>query len=246
MGKRVLKRYNILSPKLPIGFVCNINEPEVSEPAQTRRLQRFLENFGPKVSAGFNIYVDTFDLTFLVEIINRYGMNKYLRLGLAHPIPGEENSHIPIDSIKSVVARLYTFTPLLERYGISIGPDCGFPMCAFDDAFIGWLYKMSKGHFEFGCGPVLDISPDMQVWPCFPLNAFHRKSVFEFKSLSEMYHFYQDKFNAIRNELPGIYESCETCNYRIRGVCSGGCVAHSLNAFRNEASIRLPEVYEWA
>ncbi len=239
-----LERIRILSPQIKIGFVCNINDPKyTSDPQQEKRQLRFLEILGPKISVSFNIYRNDFDLSFLVDYINRYGMQKNIRLGLTHPIPGEKNLYIPIMNIKSVVERLYTFTPLLERFGISLGPDCGFPMCAFDDAFIGWLYKMNGGFFNFGCGPTIDIGPDMQVWSCFPLHSFHQKSLFEFQSLRDLHVFFQQKMANIRIEIPGIYEECEICRYRLRGTCAGGCVAHSLNAFKNEALVRIPEVY---
>jgi cyclic pyranopterin phosphate synthase len=239
-----LKKINILHPGTTIGFVCNINNPEdTTDLYQEKRLHRFLNNFGPKTGISFNIFRVDFDISFLVDYINRYGMQKNIRLGLAHPIPGEKNLYIPLDKIKSVINRLYTFTPLLERFGVSVGPDCGFPMCAFDDAFIGWIYKMNGGNVHFGCGPAIDIGPDMQVWSCFPLHNFHRKSVFEFQSLRDIHAFFQQQMDAIHTEIPGIYEECETCHYRFRGACAGGCVAHSLNAFKAEAKIRIPEVY---
>lgn len=240
-----LGKINILHPETKIGFVCNMNDPkDTVDFYQEKRLHRFLKTFGPKIGISFNIFRDNFDISFLVDYINRYGMQKNIRLGLTHPIPGENNLHIPLDKIKPVIERLYTFTPLLERFGISMGPDCGFPMCGFEDAFIGWLYKMNHGNFNFACGPAIDIGPDMQIWACFPLNNFHKRSLFEFKSLKEFHAFAQHKMEAIRSEIPGIYEACETCHYRFRGVCAGGCVAHSLHAFKNEAKVRIPEVYE--
>jgi radical SAM protein with 4Fe4S-binding SPASM domain len=102
---------------------------------------------------------------------------------------------------------------------------------------------MTGGMSRFGCGPAIDIGPDMTVWSCFPLSTFHKKSIYEFDSLKDVIHFYEEMHKKIRIEVGGIFEECDDCRYREDGICSGGCLAHILSNFMNEAPVRMPEVY---
>lgn len=47
----------------------------------------------------------------------------------------------------------------------------------------------------------------------------------------------------IRIEVGGIFEKCDSCQHRIKGLCSGGCLSHSLNKFVKEERIRNAQVY---
>lgn len=166
-----------------------------------------------------------------------------MRLGLAHPIPGMNNTHVPVINFPMMIEKLISYLPLFERFRIRPGFDCGFAICLFTDEQLGKFFKINLGNLKFGCGPAIDIGPDMTVWSCFPLSSFHKKSVFEFNSLHEISDFYSSLHHAVRVESGGIFEKCDDCRYREEGLCSGGCLAHLLNNFHNEAMVRMAEVY---
>ncbi len=230
-------------PKERLHFVCNLNDPDLSPTGEGERTRPFLEEFGTVTVPGFNIYHSNFKLDFLFQYVNQYGLDRHLRLGLAHPIPDAENIFIPIQDIKRVIERLFSYAPLFQRFRIAPGIDCGFPMCAFNDQQLGMLYRLTGDKIRFGCNPAFDIGPDMTVWCCFPISSYHRKSIFEFDSIKEIVNFYQERLTNIRVEAGGIYEACDHCEYREEGKCAGGCVAHLISAFRNEERVRLEEIY---
>ena len=230
-------------PREVLHFVCNLNEPELSPSGEEERIRPFLEEFGAVTVPGFNIYHLNFNLDFLFKYINQYGLARHIRLGLAHPIPGADNEYVPIQSIKEVVDRLCSFGPLFRRFRTTPGLDCGFPMCAFSDQQLGMLYRLTGEKIRFGCNPAFDIGPDMEIWCCFPISSYHRKSFFEFDSIGEIVRFYQERLTNIRVEAGGIYEACDDCSYREEGKCAGGCVAHLMTAFRKEEKIRFKEIY---
>ncbi len=225
-------------------FVCNLNDPAISPASEISRVQDFLRRLGRYVTPGFNIHQTEFDLGFIVDTVNRFGLKRGLRLGLAHPIPGVDNVHIKIKDIPGIVERLFSFMPLLERMDIGPGIDCGFPMCAFSDEQLGRLFKLNGPSIRFGCGPAVDIGPDMAVWSCFPLSDYHKRSVFEFDSIKEIHDFYEARLKDLRVEAGGIYEACDGCNYREKDLCSGGCAAHLLKAFLREEPVRIREIYQ--
>jgi len=230
-------------PTERLTFVCNLNNPEQtpSSHEETEKIERFLSVMGPWTMPGFNIYRLDFELGFLVDLINRYGLKRSLRLGLAHPIPNLKNAFISTQDIGKVIERLYSHKPLFDRFRVSPGLDCGFPICKLTDEHLGWISRLT-GRAQFGCGPAIDITPDMQVYSCFPLSSFHKKSLFEFDSLKQVVDYYNNLHTQVRSEVPGIYAECDNCVYKDEDRCAGGGICQILNRFTAEAPIRLPDI----
>jgi radical SAM protein with 4Fe4S-binding SPASM domain len=226
-----------------LSFVCNINHPEISPPSEQEKIKRFLQYFGHFTVPGYNIYKKDFDLSFLFQLINEYGLKRHLRVGIAHPIIGYKNKFIKIEEIKDVGRKLVHFFPVFERLKIRIGFDCGFPMCMFSEEELGRLFKLNNGVLRFTCGPVFDIGHDGKVWSCFPLKNYHQKSIYDFNTIQEIIRFYEDLHRRIRVEAAGIYEECDSCEHRQGDLCMGGCLAHLITRFDNEPRIRMQEVY---
>lgn len=227
---------------LRVSFVCNVNEPQFNKKADLEKVKRFFKFFANRTSLSFNIYRLEFDMSFLIDYIVDYGLNRHVRLGLAHPIPGEKNLYIKPDKLYVVKDKLMHFFSEFEKYRIVPGFDCGFPLCMFTDEDLGKVFKYTRGQVSFQCGPAIDIGTDLSVWSCFPLSGFHKKSLFEFSSFPEITMYYGRKLEEIRKEVGGMYEECDTCLYREEGLCSGGCVAHILNGFIKEDNIRNEDV----
>ena len=225
-------------------FVCNLNNPrQTPAPEQhTERIHEFLSVMGPWTQPGFNIYRVDFDLEFIFDFVDRYKMKRRLRLGLAHPVPGTSSMYIKPDEMGEVIERLYSYKPLFERFQMDFGPDCGFPICKFNDEQLGWLYRLGGGDLRFKCGPAIDITPDMSVYACFPLSKFHRKSIFEFDTIGQVAEFYSGIHQKIRAEVKGIYPECDGCVQMSKGICPGGGACQLLNSFTNEAVVRLSEI----
>jgi hypothetical protein len=196
---------------------------------------------GPWTNPGFNIYRPDFDLGFVVDLVNRFGLQRTLRLGIAHPVVGAGPNLLPPDALGEAIARLCAHRPLLDRFNVKIGLDCGFPTCRFSDEQLGWLLRHC-GQARFGCGPAIDIAPDMSVYACFPFSRYHRKSIFEFDDLKAVSDHFQGVMKRIRLETAGIYRECETCRHLEDGLCSGGGVCQLLTRFVDEAPVRLQEI----
>lgn len=227
-----------------LNFVCNINDPELSPKNEASKVKEFLSIFGYMTIAGFNIYRTDFNMEFLFHHIKSFYMNRSIRIGLAHPIPGGKNQFISISDIDIIINRLYSYLPLMGRLRLQPSLDCGFPLCRLTDEQMGGFVKLSGSNIKFSCGPAIDIGPDMTVWNCFPLASYHKRSIFEFDSFREIVDYYKRFNNAIKSEITGLYEECDECWYREDGFCAGGCLAHALSRFKEEPRIRLPEIYQ--
>jgi len=231
-----------LSPE-QLSFVCNLNHPSMSSAVEIERINAFLDAFGTNTSLGYNIFQPKFDLQFLFDTINRFGLKRHVRLGLAHPIPGETNTCVAIDAMPAMAACLLSHLSQFQSMRVSPGFDCGFPLCVFTDEQLGMLFKLNNGRLSFGCGPAFDIGPDLSVWSCFPLSQYHKKSLYDFNTLGEIGEYYKGLHSKVRMEAGGLYERCDCCRYREAELCMGGCLAHILSWLHNEEPVRFQEVY---
>lgn len=225
-------------PDLKLSFVCNVNEPRFSPKSELSKVERFFSVFGSRCSLSFNIYRLDFNMDFTIDYIVKFGLNRHVRLGLAHPIPGQKNKYISPESFGEVRDTLLTTFERFFEYGITPGFDCGYPLCMFSDSDLGKIYKYTGGQAAFQCGPAIDIGTDLSVWSCFPLSDFNKKSIYDFTSYPEMVDFYATKMREVRDTVSGIYLKCDTCDFRERGLCSGGCLAHVLNYMIQEGGFR--------
>lgn len=226
-----------------ISFICNVNHPSKSSYFENELVNRFLHTFGHIVTLSYNIYKIDFEIDFIFDYILKYGLKKHLRLGLAHPIPGEKNVYINPNDLFKMADRLASYIPTFDKLNIEAGLDCGFPLCVFSNDTIAKLFFINKDKLTFSCGPAIDIGPDMNVWSCFPLSNYNKKSLYEFNSVKDIYDYYNVIHMKIRKENKGLFDKCDDCNYFAKGICSGGCLAHSLNKFLTEAKIREKELY---
>jgi len=220
-------------PPEKYSFVCNLNHPDMSSNSETKRIETFLTEFGPQVILSFNIFCLDFEMDYLFDYIERFNMKRHIRLGIAHPIPGENNTYIEPDSFGEMAKRLSSYLPQFVDYNVSARFGCGFPLCSFTNEQLAEFYKLGKGsdgeYIKFECNPRFDIGPDMSVWSCFPLSGYHKRSLYEFNSVTEVIEYYKKIIQNVRKEKAGIYKECEKCIYRKNGLCAGGCLAHILN-----------------
>ncbi len=239
------ERYDEFSEKLlsrgdelRLSFVCNVNEPRLSPKSEIEKIHRFFTSFGERCTLSFNIYRRDFQMDFLLDYIVDYGLDKHIRLGLAHPIPGAKNHYIEPENFDDIRETLMGMFPKMAELRILPGFDCGFPMCMFSDEDLGKLYKCTNGQIAFQCGPAIDIGTDLSLWSCFPLSDFNKRSLLDFNNYREICEFYEKKLQEIRKEVKGIYVECDSCVYNCLGICSGGCLAHVINNFIKEGNLR--------
>ena len=226
-----------------INFVCNLNNPQQTgtPKAETEKLHAFLSALGPWTMPGFNIYRTDFEMDFLFDLVERYRLKRRLRVGITHPVPGTPNAAIRVADIGAVIERLCSYREAFDRLRVIPSLDCGFPQCQLTDTQLGWLARLS-GKVNFKCTPAIDITPELDVYCCFPLASLNRKSIFDFDSYRQVVDYYKRLQARIRLETPGIYPECEACVYRAEGTCAGGGACQLVNRFVDEAPAKLLKI----
>ena len=104
------------------------------------------------------------------------------------------------------------------------GLDCGFPMCMFENEDLGVILK-SCSKSKFGCGPALDIGPELNVWPCFPFSKHIVGKLNDFEKFEDLREACKHKINCL-SKSKYLHKKCRDCRYRLREQCAGGCKAH--------------------
>jgi cyclic pyranopterin phosphate synthase len=216
-------------PTERVHFIVNVNHPSDTPAAQGRSQRAFLEQMGSRASLSFNIYRSDFDLDFAFEYIATYDLARTLRLGLAHPIAAasEGNAFVPPARYHEIATQLMRWVPAFDRNFVAPGFDCGFPLCMFDDAQLGALTRLNSS-FHWTCGPVVDIGPDLELWPCFPLSHLRGKTLYDFESMNEILDYFGSEVRARRKGNTGVFVECDECPHRERGMCGGGCLTFAI------------------
>lgn len=232
------ERYLTATPRDRLTLVCHLHDPTQlpALPDDIRRLGSFLAVMGPWTQAGFMIDRLDFNLDFLFDYLNRFRLKRQLRLSLAHPVPDRQAGFSAGGDLRPIVERLFSYQHLFETYGVRLRFACGFPLCRFNDAELGWLHR-SGGYCPRGCEPVITLAPDMSVYPCFPLSQDGGRSLFEFDSMEQIQGFYLQQRQAIKAETPGFDTECDGCRCREEKRCGGKGMCHLIGYSNSEASI---------
>lgn len=208
-------------------FIVNVNEDRYRGLGETRQQDRTFDALNEFCTLSFNIFESDCNLGFLAKIIVENRLLPEIRLGLASPVDGKQNSFMEVAEYPKIARKISTFSDHCQDIGIDIVLDCGFPLCMFSDYEIGKLYK-NKTQLKFVCRPIPDIDPELNVTHCYPLSGYFPQKLSHFRDLDEV-RFYFQRLISGDKAAPGIFPRCATCRYRKRGMCAGGCRGHYIN-----------------
>jgi len=220
-----------------------INAVTLGSSAEESENQRaVLKRLGGKAMLGVNITSPAADLSALLEWTVEFKLAPFIRLGLAHPCHGGDNRHLPPNQYPAVGDRLLEFREKARRQGVSLRYDCGFVPCLFSRSGAETLKEL-LAEAQFVCSPIPDILPDGSLIPCYPLGrGFQEKKIPAGEGAVEVRARFADRLSAFRG--PGIYRECETCPFRLSGICPGGCLAASLKRLRSKKNFLFPVASE--
>jgi len=195
---------------------------------EKRTLIRTLEALAWQIQLAFTIDTPGFNADFMIGMINKYGLRKRIRLGIANPLLGTDNTYIPFTLHKKIAPTICAFVQKCDAADISVNFDCGFTLCSFSEAQIGKLH-LFNALFNSYCEVAPDVGPNLEVWRCFATSNILRKKLSAFKNIQEIRDFYAKKMAAFRKV--GADKKCLGCKYLRRKQCGGGCLVHTLLSF---------------
>ena len=98
-----------------VKFVINTNASVMDDPPLKRSLEKTLAVVGKRAALGFNIYRSDFSMGFLGDLIETWGLQRTVRLGLASPIIGYDNACLSDEELKAAGKRLVAELTELEK-----------------------------------------------------------------------------------------------------------------------------------
>ncbi len=220
----VLKSMSIEDAIGKVNFVVNVGTKNTYGEKQFRNLDLFLKQFSPLVSLSFTIFDLSIDPTYLFDLIDEYGLNRNIRVGIALPILSGGNQYIALDDYNKAGAYFLTVAEQAAKRGITLAMDCGFIACMFSDEQIGKLLRLGTC-VRFVCGAAIDVGPKLWAWNCFPLFQIGRVDVMNAKTLGELEKKLRESTIKYLGTSSGVFSKCKECRMMQKRLCEGGCLS---------------------
>jgi MoaA/NifB/PqqE/SkfB family radical SAM enzyme len=212
-------------PESECTVIVNTNatrSPDGPTPAEVRRRAAVVERLGRRALLGLTIFRTDFDIEAILALISNTGAAPAIRLGLAQPIVGGHNQWLHPRDYSAVGACIVDAAARAARDGVRLEFDCGFVRCMFSDEGLASLERAATD-IGWRCNPVLDLAPDGTVSHCFPLAGVADARLTPDVDAGQLRRSLEARMRPYRRE--GIYRRCARCSLKLRGECTGGCLA---------------------
>lgn len=199
-----------------------LNSTSYFEYGEDKRNQvdHFLLRLGRRVALSYTITERDLAGMNIEPILDRIAMmikfdlSRHLQFQIA--VPGERNRlFVPFERYRDLAELVERWFVILRKNHIHCNLDCHcMPDCAMPDNL------RKKGIFSAKCDRfMIDIGPDLDIWPCFPLSQQSLK-LKHFVTMGDIYRH----FNLINSPDFILYDAkCMDCCKREAGSCHGGC-----------------------
>lgn len=224
-------------------FLFNINEKK--DYKTIREYELVLSNFDLLLSNGFraifgyNIYEENFNYKEVLDVCEKYG-KPVLRWTVAFPelTPNELTQILKPEQYQNVSDRVYDFLEDAYSRNIEALLDCPLPKCFFNNEQLGRISLTQPYTLNSikSCGPVIDVTPDLEVFRCYALSTLHRKKITDFASFQDTITYFKENIDDLYS-IPSTFPYCNQCEFALNQSCYGGCIAHSPDSI----SKRIPK-----
>jgi MoaA/NifB/PqqE/SkfB family radical SAM enzyme len=226
---------NILETNTSI--VININEHRdysTDEFIQLKRTLETLSDYGVSTTLAFNIYTNTFNPNYLIDICLTYGLGS-LRLSIAQPSSQHPTPFIAKKDYKKVGNQIFSLINMCFNNRINVLIDCVIPLCMFTDSQWG---KISKLYPELAsgaslCSPPIDISYNLKVTRCFSLADVLQVDLSQYDHIHQIETQFQETIDSLKWYRKKKGDNCFDCDYYISRLCQGGCLTGGNDDIRN-------------
>jgi cyclic pyranopterin phosphate synthase len=211
-----------------LDVALNLNSEDSYSSTEWKKVNNTMRVIGPRIGVGINIYHSGQDYDYLIEAINTYQMRSHIRAGLTHPIHGGKNKYAQLEDYPGIAEDLIVFAEKVFKNNITFSFDCGFPFCMF-------TLDQHKELLRFGiqfrslCTPIVDVGPNLDIWRCFPMLKDVQGKLTDFESRKQIIDLFNNKYKNIQKM--GNFLDCPQCIYRKNKMCSGGCLARTIDSF---------------
>jgi len=221
MPENVITRLKEIDPDT-VTILMNTIHPLEDSPAGMARQQQTMSVLADRVVLGVNIYSREQGFDYLLDNVNKYKLERVIRLGIAHPLLSQRNSFLNAKFYPEIGVKIYNLFQTATKQDIEIGFDCGFVPCMFPEEIFDELGELMAGTGHC-CTPNLDLLPDGRFISCYPLNNLEKVKLDHHTKAEDLRDGFSEMLSPYRQI--GIYPHCQTCSYFKESQCNGGCIA---------------------
>lgn len=218
-----------------IRYLFNVLEPDFYTAKQIECLHATLRVVvPPRATLGLTIYKKNFDYTYLIQLASQYGI-KSIRYSVASPnIDEDKNPLVEPEDFREIADVVYNLVVDANREGIAVNNDCGYlPPCSFSKKQLVEMLLNPENTFKFNCSrsPV-DIGKGGEAWRCYGLASLIGANITDFETMQDVRN-YLDRRTGLLDDIL-LFEQCENCYYKQKGICGGGCYSYRVIRARSE------------
>lgn len=217
-------------PAVDCIIIINMNAAATDRQKTVR--EQTLRVLADRAVPGITLTNAAFSLDPLTDEIEKYGLRRTIRIGIAHPTLTGGNNSLSPKSYARVGKRLIREAEKTHAHGIELDLDCGFVRCMFPVT----PDEMQELGIRFcsNCSPILDLCINGDILPCFALGEFGKVRFDPDRNYDETYELIRKRLQPCHSI--GVYPECTECPFFETETCCGGCLAARLRRGRN-----LPE-----
>lgn len=184
--------------------------------------------YNEKVICGCNLHLNEQHYNWIWNLVDTYHIHR-LRCSVVSPGGCYVNWRTHKDEyFKKMKPIFINFCKEAQKRKVILGLDCGhIPLCYFNTDEIALINEVTQNKryiIDKGCSPVFDITPNLEIIPCFglyqPIPLDFSKSLIGLKR-------YVEYFYSIPKLMQNNQEPCSTCEKLQNFQCQGGCLAFS-------------------
>jgi radical SAM protein with 4Fe4S-binding SPASM domain len=220
-------------PANKVSFLINVSA-SLADLVAHQELKVVLGRLGQRVTIGLNISRPWSKLAppgtddeigYVLDLIDRHQLERNLRIGMAHPCIGRNNSFLHPNHYAVAGYKILDLARRALHRSVRLSLDCGFVPCMAPGLLDSAFGEMSRNVCG-NCGPVLDILPDGRVIPCFPLALVVSARLEDYENAASL----RSHFESILSQYRDLGEkiACARCDFRKKNACSGGCLASAM------------------
>jgi hypothetical protein len=220
-------------PVFATSLLLNAAAPLPGRPLEPFRLEEVCRRLGARVMLGVTIDSPAIRLEPILDAIERHGLRRSVRLGLAQPSPLAANTYLHPRHYPEVGRRVAEFAVRARERSIGLEFDCGWVPCMFPEGALAALGRGAEGLGE-RCGPVPDLLPVGRFISCYPLAALGSMALHPALDARAA----RDYFRQRREQMGPCFlgPDCDGCAWMAGGACGGGCLSVGLLRRRNSGS----------
>jgi len=210
-------------------IVINVQHPQDYSLKQYKQLNFTLSRLGKRIILGSVIYKTNFDISFAINLIEKYNLERDVKISIAAPVLKNKNINIKIEDHKKIISELVKQSLIFKRHRIRWFPDTTFMWCLFTKKQLDELYCNVKFEPVNLCRPPLEIVPNLTVYRCYGTASLTnpKLKITSFKNANDAIDYFSKKEAPFKTL--GVFEKCFRCD--IKGsVCGAGCMVHILQS----------------